>query len=416
MRRLRFAHVTTFYPPYNFGGDGIVIQALARALARLGHEVTVVHDTHTYELLGGRVREASTASDDGVKVVPLASRFGALTSLVTHQTGRPLLLHRQLEALLSGGRFDVVHFHNVSAIGGPGILSYGGNALKLYTAHEHWLVCPMHVLWRHGREPCRARQCVRCALAHRRPPQLYRYTGFMRRQLNEVDRFIALSEFSRAKHLEFGFERAMEVIPPFLPEASQGADVAVGHNWQAAGRPYLLFAGRLERMKGLDDVIPLFRPDSPLDLLVAGEGSHGATLRALASRSPRVRFLGRVPNEQVHELMRGAVAVLVPTVGFETFGFGVVEAYRESVPVIVRRRGPLPELVESVGAGFVFETPAEMWSAATRLASDSPLRARLGAIGRAAFERTWSERAVMPRYLTLVEDLLTSRADENAFG
>ena len=35
MRPLRFAYVTTFYPPHNFGGDGIGAQRWARALVRV---------------------------------------------------------------------------------------------------------------------------------------------------------------------------------------------------------------------------------------------------------------------------------------------------------------------------------------------------------------------------------------------
>ena len=42
---LRIAMVTTFYPPYNFGGDGVYVQRLARALVRRGHHVEVIHDT-----------------------------------------------------------------------------------------------------------------------------------------------------------------------------------------------------------------------------------------------------------------------------------------------------------------------------------------------------------------------------------
>ena len=44
MPRLRIAMLTTFYPPYNFGGDGIGVQRLATALVRRGCEVTVIHD------------------------------------------------------------------------------------------------------------------------------------------------------------------------------------------------------------------------------------------------------------------------------------------------------------------------------------------------------------------------------------
>ena len=51
MSGLSFCHLTTFYPPHNFGGDGIGVQRLARALVRRGHRVTVVHDTDAYHSL-----------------------------------------------------------------------------------------------------------------------------------------------------------------------------------------------------------------------------------------------------------------------------------------------------------------------------------------------------------------------------
>ncbi len=42
-RPLRICMVTTFYPPYNFGGDGIVVERLAAELADRGHHVEVIH-------------------------------------------------------------------------------------------------------------------------------------------------------------------------------------------------------------------------------------------------------------------------------------------------------------------------------------------------------------------------------------
>lgn len=61
-RPLRFCMITTFYPPYNFGGDGIFVQQLSQELARRGHHVEVVHCADAYRLLAGRARPASTVS------------------------------------------------------------------------------------------------------------------------------------------------------------------------------------------------------------------------------------------------------------------------------------------------------------------------------------------------------------------
>jgi hypothetical protein len=42
-RPLRFCMITTFYPPYNFGGDGIFVHCLSNELARPGHYVDGIH-------------------------------------------------------------------------------------------------------------------------------------------------------------------------------------------------------------------------------------------------------------------------------------------------------------------------------------------------------------------------------------
>jgi hypothetical protein len=45
---LRFAVATTFYQPYNFGGNGIANSA-CRGLVRREHHVTVIYDADAYE-------------------------------------------------------------------------------------------------------------------------------------------------------------------------------------------------------------------------------------------------------------------------------------------------------------------------------------------------------------------------------
>lgn len=409
MSGLRFCFLTTFYPPYNFGGDGIGVQRLARGLVRAGHHVTVVQDVDAYRMLHRGPAPADEPAGDGVEVIRLRSRLGALSCLLTQQVGRPVVNGGRIRRILAEGRFDVVNFHNVSLVGGPGLLGYAGDALTLYMAHEHWLVCPMHVLWRHGRELCTGRQCVRCSLRYRRPPQLWRWTGYLERQLRHVDTFIAMSEFSRAKHREFGFPREMEVLPYFLPdaEAPRGpTGTARPHD-----RPYFLFVGRLERIKGLDDVIPLFRHYPEADLLVAGDGGHGAALRALAADLPNVRFLGRVGLEQLRRYYEHAVALVVPSVCYETFGIILIEAFRQSTPVIARRLGPFPEIVTRAGAGELFGNADELLAAMRRLQGDAAHRERLARAGRRAFVEHWSERAVIPRYLDIVRRTAERKGD-----
>lgn len=397
MSGLRFGMFTTFYPPYSFGGDGIGIQRLARALIGRGHEVTVVHDADAYNALAPR-RDPSPGPDDGVRRIPLKSGVGTLSPLLTQQFGWPVLTGARLTGIMEREQFDVIWLHNVSLVGGPGLMALG-KAVKLYEAHEHWLVCPTHVLWRHGREVCTGRQCLRCVLHHHRPPQLWRYTGYLQRQLKHVHAFIAKSRFSRDKHREFGFPREMEVVPYFLPDAPTNTREPEG---SPHDRPFFLFVGRLERIKGLDDVIPMFRQYPDADLLIAGDGEYGADLRRLAEGVPNVRFLGRVQPEELSRYYHHAIGLIVPSVCYETFGIILIEAFRQGTPVLARKIGPFPEIVERSGGGETFETAEELLPALRRFQHDREYRDARQQAALRSFREYWSEDAVMPQYLNVV--------------
>ena len=57
---LRVCMVTTFYPPFNFGGDGIFVRRLANLLAERGHHVEVAHCVEAFDML--RPLDSSTAT------------------------------------------------------------------------------------------------------------------------------------------------------------------------------------------------------------------------------------------------------------------------------------------------------------------------------------------------------------------
>lgn len=408
----RFLMLTTFYPPHSFGGDALGIQRLSRGLVKRGHHVTVVHDTDAYRVLheGAWPDVPEHDEDEGVEVIRLATRRPMASTLLTQQLGRPVLNGKRLREIIARGRYDVVNFHNVSLLGGPGLFRLAEGALTAYMAHEHWLVCPMHVLWRHGRELCTGRECLKCSFSYKRPPQLWRYTGYLDRELDRIDAIIAMSEFSRKKHAEFGLRQPMEVLPYFLPDPeSEEAPVAVGDSPSA--RPYFFFAGRLERIKGLDDVIPVFRDLPGADFLIAGDGTHAPVLRKLAEGAPNVRFLGRIAPEELRRYYAHAMALIVPSECFETFGIVLIEAFRQGTPVIARRLGPFPEIVEGSGGGELFSTREELLAAMGRLSRDRAYRDRVAQAAYRAYVERWSERVVIPQYLDILERAAVRRGD-----
>ena len=390
---LRICMLTTFYPPYSFGGDAMGVQRLAEALIRRGFEVTVVHEIDAY-LMKAKAEPTEAPPSEGVKVIGLRSSLGVLSCLLTHQFGAPVVHGSRLRQLLKPDAFDIIWFNNVSLVGGPGLLTYG-DGLKVYEAHEHWLVCPTHVLWRHGRELCDERQCLRCSINYRVPPQIWRYTNQLDRNLKHIDAFIAKSEFSRDKHREFGFPREMEVVPYFLPD-----NAAETERFEPApnNRPFFLFVGRLEKIKGLDDVIPLFADYKDADLLVIGDGDYRAELSRIGEGIDNVKFLGRMAPDELSRYYHSAIALIVPSVCYETFGIILIESFRKGTPVIARRIGPFVEIVERCEGGILFSSERELIDAMKRMQQSVESRDKMAESARMGFEKNWSEEAVLCRY------------------
>jgi glycosyltransferase involved in cell wall biosynthesis len=405
-RPLNILHLSTFYPPYSFGGDAVYLHRLAHALGDDGHQVDVVHCLDSYHLLHPAEPTSTVAGHPNVHVHGLRSGLAWLSPLLTQQTGRPLLKTSTLKALLAERQHDVIHFHNISLLG-PHALALaapGPPPLKLYTAHEHWLICPTHVLWKYGRRVCERPDCLRCTIMARRPPQLWRYSGQLDRMSRHVHQFIAPSEFSVALHAERGFAPPMTCLPYFVDR--------IDSDWQHPHprphpRPYFLFVGRLEQIKGLQTLIPLWKRVTTHDLLIAGAGEYEAPLRALAASNPRVRFLGFVPQQQLGALYFHAEACIVPSIAYETFGIIVIEAFMRKTPVIARKLGALTEIVDQSGGGRLFSSDAELLRAIEAIARSRGERDRLGERGYEAFLRHWTREAHMRRYYDLLE--VTSR-------
>jgi glycosyltransferase involved in cell wall biosynthesis len=402
-RALRFVLFTTFYPPYSFGGDAIHVRALARALVAAGHRVEVIHCADAFHLF--RARAVPPPADDdipGLTVHRLESGLGFVSPLLSHQTGQPYLKSAAIRALLDRIQPDVIHYHNISLLG-PAVLSLapaGGNPVKLYTLHEYWLVCPTHVLWKFNRRPCEKRECLRCTLAARRPPQLWRYNGALARHTRAVDAFLAPSRFAMEMHERYGFTQPMTHFPLFIEHEDEALDESPPHP-----RPYFLFVGRLEAVKNPASLVDTWMRYTGADLLVAGTGSEEPALRARAAANPRIRFLGAVPQAELPRYYAHSIACVVPSSMQEVFPLVVLEAFARGAPVIVRDRGALAEMVEVSGGGLVYRDDDELPAALERLAQSPALRATLGANGQRVLGERWSKAAHLSNYFALIDTI-----------
>lgn len=408
--------MTTYFPPFNFGGDGVFVRRQADALVRRGHHVEVVHCIDSFEASGRQPATPDvTEHSPRYPVHSIRSGWGTLSPLATHLTGLPLFKWGRLRAILESGRFDVIHFHNVSLIGGPGILNIG-NSLKLFTMHDHWLLCPSHVMFRNNRRVCTVRTCTSCQLMHRRPPQLWRHTGLLRRAAARVDAFLAQTRFTRDIHASEFPELPWFVVPPACPPCGGDAGVPLTPA-SPSDRPYFLYVGRLERLKGPLTLLPLFARTAqgppPADLVIAGAGSQADELSTrLALGDGHVHWMGELSHARLVELYRRAVAVIVPSQTYEVFPQVVMEAFAVSTPVLVRDIGPLPEIVSDSRGGLVYRTDEELRRIMLRLVLDRGYRDRLGKAGHRMTETAWSEESSISRYLEVIDGLQVSRLSQ----
>jgi glycogen(starch) synthase len=164
------------------------------------------------------------------------------------------------------------------------------------------------------------------------------------------------------------------------------------------GPPRLLYVGRLEYEKGVQDAIaalPRIRRAHPgTTLTVAGIGTQFEWLRerARVHRVARaVTFAGQLGHAELLGWLHGADAIVLPS-RYEPFGIVALEAAAAGIPLVTSSAGGLGELVVDGVTGASFE-PADVDGLvdAVRAVLDDPAAAQDRAY--AARERLTSDFA-----------------------
>jgi glycosyltransferase involved in cell wall biosynthesis len=265
----------------------------------------------------------------------------------------------------------------------------------------------MHVLWKDNRKPCDRPECLRCTVRFHRPPQLWRSTRLLDRAAQHVDVFLAPSRFTIEMHKQRGFPHPVQLLPYFIPEPAKSPEPDV----ERRSEPYFLVVARLERLKGIQTLIDTFRARRAAQLVIVGDGTYAAELHRLADDAPNVSFLGSVPFTELASLYRNAVAVIAPSIGFETFGMTSIEGFVHGTPAVVRDLGALPEPVLASGGGMVFRTDKDLLDALDTLQSDRALRDDLGRRGQEGWRAHWSTEPHLERYFELIGSVISAKHD-----
>lgn len=319
----------------------------------------------------------------------------------------------KVRRLVERTRPTIAHAHNIYHHISPAILpalKEAGLPLVL-TVHDLKLACPSYKMLVGDKicERCRGgrvhnvvvHRCIKGSLAL---SGLVMAETLVHRALGlyeAVDRFVVPSRFYIDKFAEWGWSRDRFVhIPNFV-------DAAAFRPAEEAGRGFLYF-GRLSPEKGLDTLIRA-AASSRQPVALAGTGPIADDLRALAAEvGAEVRFLGHLTGEALHDAVRAARAVVLPSTWYENAPISLMEAYALGRPVIGARIGGIPELIREGETGSTVR-PGDEAALAAELARVAALPdaavAAMGAAGRAWVEAEFTAAAYRDRLLTLYASL-----------
>jgi len=379
---MRLLVLTDQWSPDVVGGSARVAADTAHALARRGHEVTVLAPAR-----GG---------------LPPIERHGSLEVRRLSRRGRvPQTLADVVEsyrlARRARGSVDVVLAHQSTNATGALAARVGAPLALVFHASV-----PLEQRFMRARLPVGPR-AASLALAPA-------FAALEHLAVHGASRILVLSDFSRGLVAAAHPAAARRVVnvgggidaTAFAPHGDRpalrrrlGLDVSA---------PLVVAVRRLEPRMGLEQLLralALLR-DRGRGVLaaIAGDGVLGGELRALARQlrlDDDTRFLGRVPQDDLRDLFAAADLSVVPTLAYEGFGIATVESLMCGTPVVGTRVGATPELLDPLDPALVADR-AEPESLADAIAAaldraDDAYRGRCAAYARSRF--AW-EHAIAP--------------------
>jgi glycosyltransferase involved in cell wall biosynthesis len=300
-------------------------------------------------------------------------------------------------------------------------LNGSGAALVQGTGFYTGLLCRLAALGFHGRVVSLVHVVPGAAAAAGESPAKLGLRRLLDRLgRTRVDAFVAVSDAVAHGLLQQGVPAGKVTVihnGVDVQELRAAAAGAAGASLQQKA-PLIGVVARLERVKGVEDFVraaALLKHSHPeARSVVAGDGSLGAELRALArdlGLRHEISWLGNVAA--VAPLLSSLTVAVLPSLS-EGLPMVALEAMAMGAPVVATSVGGIPEIVEDGVTGILVPPgdPAALAEAVGTLLSD-PERARaLGLAGQARVEREFTVERMTDGYLALYERLLAERGTE----
>lgn len=277
-----------------------------------------------------------------------------------------------LEKLLRTVKIDLAHINLIHHFITPAILK----VLKkhgipiIWTLHDYTILCPESTFISRDRicEECKGGNFYRCAINKCKKGSfmassvaalenyIHKYLDYY----SYVDHYICPSAFSYEKYRSYGFfpDKLVQIYHTysFVPTVSNETCMSLP---QAR---YIIYVGRLERIKGVHTLLEAMKSNPSILLKVVGEGAEEKNLQAFKAEHSlnNVEFMGKKSKEEVLKLIRDADFLVCPSEWYEVLGFTIVEAMLMGKPVIGANIGAIPEMVIHGQTGLLFEPGNEL--------------------------------------------------------
>jgi glycosyltransferase involved in cell wall biosynthesis len=270
-----------------------------------------------------------------------------------------------LARLLDRAQPDVCHAHNIYHHISPSILGLlkRRGIPTVMTLHDLKIACPAYNMLANDGicERCRggrfynvvAHRCIKRSTALSAVVML---EALLHRMLGSysrcVSRFAVPSRFYIEKLSEWGMPAELfRHVPNFVDVDSYTPQFEPGS--------IFVYFGRISREKGLATLIRAVAAVG-CELAVIGTGPDLEAMRNLAVEiEAKVFFPGFLRGAELHDAVRSARAVVLPSEWYENAPMSVLEAYALGKPVIGARIGGIPELVRENETGMCFTSSDE---------------------------------------------------------
>ncbi len=324
-----------------------------------------------------------------------------LLDLVRYTYSRPAA--KAIRRLIREHRPDVAHLHiyygKLTASILPVLKAEG--VPTVHTMHEYRQISPVYTLVCDDRinERCCGPSAWRAVVKRFNRGSISRsalataewYASRMLGSLRSIDRFIAISDFQKRKMIEHGVPgekiiRVYNAVDPGDPPAET-----------TGGGGYLLYFGRVERVKGVLTLAEAAAKLPEIPFKIVGDGDAKPELVELLKerKIKNVELVGFTRGDELRRLIRGSLATVLPAQWYEPFGLTVLESFAQCRPVIASRIGALPELISDGEDGLLFE-PGDvtgLCESIQELASNRDRASAMGLAGRAKLELQFTEQA-----------------------